>query len=66
MKFTLTITLGNAEMTTGEHLAGALREVADKVEALGDADLSDDGLDIYDAGGGIRDNNGNTVGKWSL
>ena len=62
MTFRLKIELGNAAMLTGQDVAGALREVADKVEAIGDDELGN--TDPYDRKGKIRDINGNTVGEW--
>ena len=60
MKFELSIiTLGNAAMSSGEDLAWALRNLADKLErTYGCAEL--------EAGekGRMRDLNGNTVGTW--
>lgn len=53
MRFDLHIELGNAAMQSGEHIAGALREVAEKAEAG-----HDEGL--------IHDVNGNTVGQWEM
>lgn len=52
-RFTLTITLGNAAMQTPDHVAGALREVADGIEAGRELD------------GTVPDANGNTVGSYS-
>lgn len=51
--FTLKIDLGNAAMSSPEDVAGALESVAAKVR---------DGRDE----GGIRDLNGNTVGRWTV
>ncbi len=49
--FKLSIDLGNAAMCRVHHVSDALRDVAD----------------VIDGGTGrIRDNNGNTVGSWSL
>ena len=50
--FTLKIETGNAAMCEPEHVADALREVADK-------------LDAGEETGGIRDENGNTVGEFA-
>lgn len=50
--FALTIELGNDTMQSGPDVAGALREVADRIEH----DL--------EARGTIRDANGNTVGRY--
>lgn len=52
-KFTLNIDLGNAAMAEGEHVAGALRAVADKLEGG------------YTSGP-IIDENGNTAGSFEL
>ena len=57
MKLELTITLGNAAMTSGEDLALALREVANKLDLYGCTDMVKEN-------GRIRDLNGNTVGTW--
>ncbi|HEY3435502.1 MAG TPA: hypothetical protein VGK41_07590, partial [Solirubrobacterales bacterium] len=51
--FTLSISLGNAEMKTGEHVAEAVRTVAQ--------DLADGSTD-----GNVFDVNGNRVGSWTL
>jgi len=64
MKFTLSVTLGNEAMQSGEDIAQALRSVADKLEALGGDPIED--MDDYDRSGRIADGNGNTVGRWSL
>jgi len=53
-KFKLHIKLGNAAMGTKDEIANALRELADKLDHT-DADS-----------GNIRDENGNTVGKWEI
>ena len=50
--FRLGIELGNDAMQTPEDVADALRDIADRIER---GDLT---------GGGIRDENGNTVGSW--
>lgn len=51
--FTLNIDLGNDGMRDGFDIADALRQVAAK-------------LDLGATSGKIADNNGNTVGKWSI
>jgi hypothetical protein len=53
MIFQLKIQLGNAEMDTPEHVAAALRRVAEKLDA---------GFTY----GPIADVNGNTVGSYDL
>jgi hypothetical protein len=53
MKFTLTIELGNDAMNDNEHIAGALRAVAGKLEGGRD-------------GGYILDGNGNNVGAYDI
>ena len=53
-QFKLKITLGNDAMRTGEDIAHALQEVADRVEQHDDT------------AGRIFDANGNTVGKWEV
>lgn len=62
MTFKLTIELGNAEMQTGRNVAQALKSIAEKVEDT--EDFSE--ADVYDRTGKIRDDNGNTVGKWAV
>ena len=65
MKFTLNIELGNAEMLTIYDVACALRKTADRLDGLPpNAEPSE--LDPFDRKGGIRDENGNTVGKWQF
>ncbi len=54
-KFTLTITLGNAAMTSARDVAHALRAVAVR--------LSNEGFDARSTA--IMDPNGNKVGEWS-
>ena len=67
MKFTLKIDLGNAAMLTGEDIAGALREVARKIEREATCSVNDDGEEqIDETGGGIIDDNGNRVGSWAV
>jgi hypothetical protein len=54
MMFELKIETGNAAMNTPEHIAAALREVAND-------------LDGWDSkGDSIRDENGNKVGNYAL
>jgi hypothetical protein len=54
-KFILEIELGNSEMRTHEHLAGALRVLA---KAVNDGEKAVEGR--------LRDVNGNTVGRWEI
>jgi hypothetical protein len=58
-EFTLKITLGNDAMLTGYDIAGALREIADKVN---------DNEDMREFTGvkNIRDINGNICGEWRV
>lgn len=64
MKFILEISLGNDAMMDTAHLAKALEEVA---AAFNANDVTDaDKLDAYDRRGVVRDENGNTVGKWEI
>ena len=69
MKFILEIELGNEEMIDGVDLAEKLHEVAGKVgDRFGAKPISDDNT-IKALGGvmySIADDNGNTVGKWSI
>jgi hypothetical protein len=61
-KFTLEIKLGNESMQTTGDISFALYELAAKFThqwPLSDKFLSD-------AGGVIRDTNGNTVGSWGI
>ena len=64
MQFTLSITLGNDAMQTGEDLAAALHSVANKLTALGDDPIDD--LEDFDAFGRVMDANGNGVGRWLI
>ena len=52
-RFRLVIDLGNDEMRTRKHIAGALRSVAYKLENGHES-------------GKIRDENGNTVGEFAV
>jgi hypothetical protein len=62
--FQLTIELGNDAMRTGSDIAGALGQVATRLthDEFTGADLGPDA----EASGRIRDENGNTVGTWSV
>lgn len=53
MKFTIDIQLGNAAMSTDDHVAEAVAEVADAIRSGAEH-------------GKIRDLNGNTVGAWAF
>ncbi len=67
MKFTLTITLGNAAMLTAEDIAGAIFGIAGRLERIcPSGDLTDEDSNNTGAGGPVKDINGNTVGKWEL
>ena len=55
MGLTLTIETGNAAMRTPRDMAEGLRQVIAHLEGIGDGDAF---------GGPIRDENGNTVGKY--
>lgn len=57
-QFTLSITLGNAGMLTGEHVAEALNRVADR--------LWQDDQVLTRENGMVFDINGNRVGDWSV
>jgi hypothetical protein len=61
MKFTLEIELGNDAMSTPADIAGALRDLAGRLEGT-------DTLGIRYTGHGdtIRDANNNTVGSWDV
>lgn len=59
MRFTLTIELGNAAMMTGEHVAAALKSVAEWID-------DDTPFTGAEDGESIRDINGNRVGGWSV
>lgn len=59
-KFTLTIDLGNAAMSTPRDVALALRFAADQLHTAGDLWAG------RAVAGNIRDANGNTVGSWEL
>ena len=58
MKFTLKIELGNEAMQTDIDVAGALKEVSDR--------LSNGHKLSKDDYGNIRDLNGDTVGAWKV
>lgn len=61
MEFKLTITLGNAEMQSGDNVADALRETARKLANRFD------GMTLpADVDGKIIDANGNIVGNWEV
>jgi hypothetical protein len=62
MKFMLTITLGNEAMQTGDHVAQALRETAERVEQTWGDDLAQYTRIVND----IFDANGNNVGRWEV
>lgn len=66
MKFTLTITLGNAAMQTGDDVATALREVAKKVERIGEVEEHVEHTMDSVHGNRIGDLNGNKVGVWGF
>jgi hypothetical protein len=63
MQFTLSITLGNAEMYAGIHIADALRDAARRLEQMGSG-LAGSGLAGEE--GLLKDANGNTVGRWDI
>jgi len=65
MKFRLTINLGNAGMSTSEHVANALRAVAKRVENNEYVETCEDDMGELITRG-IDDDNGNRVGEWSL
>lgn len=56
--FTLSIELGNDAMTDPLDVANALREVAGRIEGAFNLTRGDDGF--------VRDENGNTVGRWAV
>ncbi len=58
-RFTLTIDLGNDAMYRGNHIADALRKLAERIECSHYYDLKVDG-------GKIMDVNGNSVGNWEV
>ncbi len=59
MKFTLEIELGNEAMQTRNDVEWALRKLGQEVKYL--SEIPEDGDE-----GPIRDENGNTVGKWEV
>lgn len=61
MKFQLAIELGNAAMQDSHDVAKALRGVADRLSKFISTDWSPYALD-----GTIKDDNGNTVGRWEV
>lgn len=60
--FRLTIELGNDAMQTGGDVADALRKLADQVDTRRGGQFNDG----FAEGGNVRDDNGNTVGSWSV
>lgn len=64
MKFRLEIELGNDAMRDTDHVSNALKSVAKLLDYNDVADC--DKLSDYDRKGLIRDDNGNTVGKWEV
>lgn len=58
MKFALTIALGNDLMRDGADVAGALRRLANQFEDFNPPLVPEDGH--------VRDDNGQTVGRWSF
>lgn len=61
--FTLTIRLGNAAMQTGEDIADALRNAADKLADGYGMDYLDEWTGL---GAAVYDANGNKVGRWGI
>lgn len=59
LTFTLTITLGNDAMQTGEDVAEALNRAADNLWGVTEGLTREDSGTVWDA-------NGNTVGEWSV
>ena len=59
-RFTLTIDLGNDAMQTGDDIARALQAVAHTVSSRYD------GTTPPDDTAPIRDENGNTTGRWTI
>ena len=57
LTFTLTITLGNAEMQTGTDIAAILASVQEEIAEYGDS---------FGSPCKLRDVNGNTVGEWHV
>ena len=62
MKFTLKIELGNEAMETGEDVAIALRKQADYIATR----YSMGNIQTANAWHNIMDENGNTVGHWTV
>lgn len=60
-EFKVGITLGNVDMSHPYNIGRALREVADRVDAVGRA-----GRDVAEIEGLVRDVNGNTVGAYGV
>jgi hypothetical protein len=57
-QFRLTINLGNVAMQTSNDVAAALHTVASYLRGSGEWDHLGSGM--------VRDDNGNTVGRWSV
>ena len=63
MRFTLTLDLGNDAMRSGDDIRLALRRTGELLEGLGEREL----LELVGSRlPGIRDENGNTCGRWEL
>ena len=63
MRFTVEISLGGAAMETPEHIACALASIASAIELFGYTEpLTPDCAVTHP----VMDDNGNTVGEWSL
>lgn len=58
MKFKLEITLGNDAIQTASQVARALRDVATRLERIGNTS------DLDGENGKVSDENGNRVGGW--
>lgn len=67
-RFMVEIDMDDDAMLTVEQVADALEDVVGTLRGVGDVML--DGIrfgeDTFDARGGVRDENGNTVGEWTI
>lgn len=66
MRFTLTIELGNEAMKTGADLSQALRDVGQRLTVVLYRDVEISLATEVPLSRPIKDENGNTVGKWEI
>lgn len=66
MRFTLTIELGNDAMKNGDDLCKALRDVGQRIAVVLYRDVEISLATAAPLTRPIKDENGNTVGKWAI